>query len=870
MSLDVIQQATEISPINIFFPVTGSLANGDYVIAYSFTTSDFFTQEEIFATVFDPSGHPVGTSTVTQQFGFVSPYLSLGELSGGGYALAWDSNTELFQTGIGTETFNSDGSPLSSRQDLAFLSSPNESEPTVTPLADGGYAVSWVAFPMLNNSQLVTETFGPHATGPTQVSNVPANGGVTFIAHAASASGGYALAWRQGVPGDSQIYFTTFDPQGNEINAPIDITQNVTSDTGFSAPRMTALSDGDYALVWDSQTDATIGTFLPKVWTAIYDGNGNQVVAPEIVDQIVGLPTIASLGRSEYAVAWEGSDGKIYTTVYDAQGHQAFAPLEVSHEAGQAPQIVALSNGDYAVAWVNATGGISTAVVGPQGHELAGPVVVADATNGDASFSQREPALTALANGEYVITWMSPSTDPLNPLELSSAIYQFSDNTGSVVDITYVGTGESTLDLSNIVDVGGNVTISDNLQLDSVNLGNVVNVGGNVTINGNLQVDSLNLGNVVNVGGNVTINGNLQLDSVNLGNVVNVGGSVTVSGDLSATDVNMASLDTVGGNVTIESGADAALDASALGPGGGTVRLIGDNLTTTIELGSLDHLSGLLTITSADGVLLTSHAGLAVLNITGTAHDDILIGSATAKNIIDGGLGNDALTGGAADDSFIFDFSISQHTEDRDVTHTVHHHDFVSLANVRSIVIDGAVYSKPALTASITAWKAWDNALIAYANKQPDNNGGDDFMSFTNSNPGNASKTVGTIQLIDGYYHNHDTNEVQHQSVTVTDLAGSGFDTIANFANQSIAVSNGGTGNDTLLFKGLSTDPAALNYWGNWLDSTTAGGNTTIHFHDIAHNGADVSAITLLGTTTDVATLVHDNIIQFQHTEWAI
>ena len=97
----------------------------------------------------------------------------------------------------------------------------------------------------------------------------------------------------------------------------------------------------------------------------------------------------------------------------------------------------------------------------------------------------------------------------------------------------------------------------------------------------------------------------------------------------------------------------------------------------------------------------------------------------------------------------------------------------------------------------------------------------------------------------------------------MTNVAGEGFDTITNFANQAFTVTNGGGGNDVLLFNGLSNDPTAANYWGNVLSSTTANGNTTIHVHDVADGGADVSSITLLGVTTDVASLVQKGAIQF-------
>jgi hypothetical protein len=405
-------------------------------------------------------------------------------------------------------------------------------------------------------------------------------------------------------------------------------------------------------------------------------------------------------------------------------------------------------------------------------------------------------------------------------------------------------TSATTIDADSLTTVSGSATISDNNSATTIDAGSLATVSGSTVIADNTSATSIDAGNLTS-SGSVDISGNTDATTIDAGSLTTVSGSVSITDNTSATTVDAGSLTTVSGDVTINSGADATLDASALGPGGGTVELIGDNLTTMITLGSLAHMDGTLTISSADGVTLTAHAGLANLAITGTDADNILIGSATANNTIDGELGNDLMSGGSADDTFVFDFSVSQHTE--------FHHDFVSLANLTSVAIGDSIYSKPAPTASITAWQVWDNALTTYANSQADNTGGDDFTAFTNSNP--VAKNVGTIKLIDGYFHDY--------NAPVADLAGSGFDTITNFANHALSSTNGGAGNDGLLFNGLSGDQTALNYWGNWLSSTTANGNTTIEFHDVAHHGADIASITLTGVTTDVATLVHDGIVKF-------
>ncbi len=499
-------------------------------------------------------------------------------------------------------------------------------------------------------------------------------------------------------------------------------------------------------------------------------------------------------------------------------------------------------------------------------------------TNNGALLTISLPSLTTVSGSVAITGNTAATTIDAGSLTTVSGSTTISDNTSagsiSLPNLTSSGsvsiannTSATTIDAGSLTTVSGSVAITGNTAATTIDAGSLTTVSGSVSLTGDTSLISIDLSALISAGAVAVSNdGVVTLD---MSKLVSAGGDVSITGNTHLLTVDLGSLDTTAGNVTITSGADATLDASALGPGGGTVKLIGSNLATTIELGSLAHMQGTLMLSSADGVTLTSQAGLAVLDLTGTGHDDTLIGSLSAKNVIDGAAGNDIMSGGVNDDTFAFEFSVGQHIEYRDITETVHHHDFVSLADLTSVTIGGTTYSRPAPTASITAWNNWNAELTAYAHIQQDDNGGDDFVSFTNSNPGKASKTVGTIQLIDGYYHNYDTTEVlPHQPVVVTDLSGSGFDTITNFGSQSptvIAAINGAGGNDTLLFNGLSADQTALNYWGSWLDSATADGNTTIRFHDIAHKGADVSTITLLGVTTDVASLVAQNIIKFSN-----
>ena len=177
-------------------------------------------------------------------------------------------------------------------------------------------------------------------------------------------------------------------------------------------------------------------------------------------------------------------------------------------------------------------------------------------------------------------------------------------------------------------------------------------MSGDLDIN-NVSVGELDLESLLNVGGNLEISGNTDATVIKAASLTTVvDGNVDISGNNSATVIDASSLVTVSGDLVIDLTPDATVDASALGPGGGTVHVIGDTLTTDVILGSLANLGGTLTITTADGVTLTSRAGLATITLTGTAGDNTLIGSLTARNVIAAGGGNDTATGGGADDTF--------------------------------------------------------------------------------------------------------------------------------------------------------------------------------------------------------------------------
>jgi len=134
---------------------------------------------------------------------------------------------------------------------------------------------------------------------------------------AALANGGFALTWRTGIFGrDIDIYTAIYDAQGQQVLAPFNVTLSAAIVEGNS--EIAALSNGNYALFWEG----TIGVQQDRsTYTAVFDAQGNQIAAPAVVGPGAN-PAIAALTNGNYALFWD--DGlDVFTAVYNAQGSRS-------------------------------------------------------------------------------------------------------------------------------------------------------------------------------------------------------------------------------------------------------------------------------------------------------------------------------------------------------------------------------------------------------------------------------------------------------------------------------------------------------------------------------------------------------------------
>jgi Ca2+-binding RTX toxin-like protein len=182
------------------------------------------------------------------------------------------------------------------------------------------------------------------------------------------------------------------------------------------------LSDGGLVIAWASanQDGSTFGIYAQRFDAAgVATGPEFRVNTVTFSDQI--QPTVAALPAGGFVVAWasllqDGSNYGIYAQRYDAAGATVGSEFRVNTTTAGlqiAPAITALSDGSFVVTWQsNGQDGAGSLGVAGQRYDAAGVAqgiefLVNTTTAGD----QVTPAIATLAGGGLVVAWTSSGQD---------------------------------------------------------------------------------------------------------------------------------------------------------------------------------------------------------------------------------------------------------------------------------------------------------------------------------------------------------------------------------------------------------------------------------------------------------------------------
>ncbi|WP_040308651.1 cadherin-like domain-containing protein, partial [Asticcacaulis biprosthecium] len=182
------------------------------------------------------------------------------------------------------------------------------------------------------------------------------------------------------------------------------------------------LSGGGYVVTWTgtdlSGSTASVGV---KAQRFNNDGttNGSEFQVNTTGTNQQYQPTITGLSGGGYVIAWasnvqDGSAYGVYFKQYDAAGTVVLAETRANTHAGSdqhQPVVTAFSDGSYMISWASAsinTGDGSSFGIAAQKFNANGTTSGSEfLINVYTTLDQQSPAITALADNSFVVTWHS-------------------------------------------------------------------------------------------------------------------------------------------------------------------------------------------------------------------------------------------------------------------------------------------------------------------------------------------------------------------------------------------------------------------------------------------------------------------------------
>lgn len=213
---------------------------------------------------------------------------------------------------------------------------------------------------------------------------------------------------------------------GTPISWKPEFLVNTTTANQQNDPSVVALADGRFVVVW-----ADFSFVMPEpqgIRAQIYAADGKPIGTEFIVNQVItavqNRPTVTALPDGGFAVAWQDGSGligdnsnsAIAARIFEGPGLLAANQVRVNTTVvniQETPAITALANGNVLVTWTDwsrppedtSITVIRAQILSPSGAKVGGELVVNTTTNE----RQSEPATLALPDGGFVVAWTDNS-----------------------------------------------------------------------------------------------------------------------------------------------------------------------------------------------------------------------------------------------------------------------------------------------------------------------------------------------------------------------------------------------------------------------------------------------------------------------------
>jgi serralysin len=574
----------------------------------------------------------------------------LAALSGGGFVALWSDG--FAPAGVRGQLFDGNGREVGAE----FVIAPGGGEPSVTALPTGGFVVTWtVENPYPSVFDIKGQIFDATgaAVGSEFLVNTATDGFQIQSTVTPLAGGGFAVTWLK--PDDplyDAVHAQVFAADGAKIGGEIVASEATPGDK--LAADVVGLAGGGFVVSWlDNSAENDGGNLSPGSRAQLFDASGNKLGGAFSLNSIIpGVQQnadLAALPTGGFVATWADDGGQfggtphpenkgIWMQIFDSAGAKVGAAVHVSTlgPIGQdTPDVEVIPNTGFIITWKdgNNTADSNAGHLRAQIFDFAGNKTGEEfSINPGLAAGQQLPDLAVLSNGAFVVGWANLAAPQFNDQDVRAHMF-FPTVLGTDANENFAGTADRDF----IFGKGGDDQLSGFGEDDGLDGG-----AGNDTLDGGTGNDDLagGTGNDTLIGGdgNDSLDGGVGADSMTggLGNDIYY---VDDSGD-SVVEIAGQGSDQIltGVSLTLSSGQEIEVLSAADPAATSALDLTGNALRQTI-------------IGNAGANVLTGGGGGDYL--AGLDGDDILVGNADAASTLEGDAGNDTYYVNRTGDSVI-------------------------------------------------------------------------------------------------------------------------------------------------------------------------------------------------------------------------
>ncbi|MES9914680.1 MAG: Ig-like domain-containing protein [Candidatus Thiodiazotropha sp. 4PDIV1] len=334
-----------------------TLSDGSFVVVWESYDSGAVGDNIRFQR-YDSDGNALGVETLvntTETDAQKEPQLSA--LNDGGFVIVWQSdNQDSSNNGIFGRIFNADGSARTGEFQINTFTTDDQADPHVATLSGGDFVVVWESSNQDGSGKGVYsqryDASGNALGTETQVHTATTNNQSDPKVSALS-DGGYIVVWESEASGSYEVKAQQFDAAGGTVGAEFQINTTTSSSQDNSAVAL--LTDGSYVVVWESSGDqdgdstGIFGQLLDNTGTAV--GSEFQINSTFAGAQLI--PVVIANDDGGFFVAWQspyedgGTDYATYVQQFDASANKINGEIlinEAAPEGGSSNPALTLLN----------------------------------------------------------------------------------------------------------------------------------------------------------------------------------------------------------------------------------------------------------------------------------------------------------------------------------------------------------------------------------------------------------------------------------------------------------------------------------------------------------------------------------------------